>query len=280
MNGNEPPESDEADEIMVPSPQGAAMRAMVLCTVVGRAYLELYGPGKSIFQFLSRRAAEKERSMMREAIEISELEEELEPDERELLETPFGRADKSALVRAAWRAEGLALLAWALQRYEIPPYDQRVPEDDIIAQGGRLTVGSWFAFLMDENKKAPWESAELRPESEIGKYASHITIVNWRLTTFRMSPEQTKEAGINPKRMDFVGFLRAHPSFKETWLDGLRIIGGDLAIGDKAIGDAPEEEVYRCMSIAVERQIAAYWLQGDNEVYSKVVPATILMGLP
>jgi hypothetical protein len=214
--------------------------------------------------------------MLREALEFAGLDEELEPEERALLETPYGGADEGALVRAAWRAEGLGVLAWALQRYELPPYDRRVPEDDTVCKGGRLTVDSFFAFLWDDKKQAPWESAALRPESEIGKYASHITIVNWRLTTFRMSPEQTKEAGIHPKRMDFVGYLRAHPSFKETWLDRVRIIDGDLAIGKRSIGHAPEEEVHQCMSIAVERQIAAYWLQGDNVIYSKVVPLTIL----
>jgi hypothetical protein len=32
----------------------------------------------------------------------------------------------------------------------------------------------------------------------------------------------------------------------------------------------------RCGSIAQERQLAAYWLEGDNEVYSQVNTPTLL----
>jgi hypothetical protein len=70
--------------------------------------------------------------------------------------------------------------------------------------------------------------------------------------------------------------LRAHPSFKEYWLDGLRFIDGDLAIGNRRIADASPEEIKKCTSIATERHIAAYWLQGSDETYSKVIPATLL----
>jgi hypothetical protein len=126
--------------------------------------------------------------------------------------------------------------------------------------------------------KKLFRDAELPPAAEIDRFASHITIVNWRLRTYRLAkmaggPQNTD------KSMDFVGYLRAHSSFKESWLKGLRLVGNDLAIGGKAIGDAPPDEVGRCESIAVERQIAAYWLQGDGPVYSKVDASTILFGL-
>jgi hypothetical protein len=76
--------------------------------------------------------------------------------------------------------------------------------------------------------------------------------------------------------MDFLGYLRGHPGFKEYWLDGLRVIDGDLAIGGRSIANASHEEVKRCMSTVTERQIAAFWLLGDDDIYSKVDAATIL----
>jgi hypothetical protein len=76
--------------------------------------------------------------------------------------------------------------------------------------------------------------------------------------------------------MDFAGYLRGHPSFKEYWLDGLRYMDGDLAFGDRGIADASREEIKKCTSIARERQIAAYWLQGDDAIYSNVNPVTLL----
>ena len=76
--------------------------------------------------------------------------------------------------------------------------------------------------------------------------------------------------------MDFAAYLRGHPMFKEQWLEGLRFVGGDLAIDANSITDAPLKKVHDCISIAEERQIAAYWLQGDEWFYSEVSPDTLL----
>ena len=122
-------------------------------------------------------------------------------------------------------------------------------------------------------------------DCEISRLASHLTIVSWRLTQFRASRdselyqqasrELADRTGIQ-ESMDFVGHLRKHPRFEEYWLNGLRFIGGDLAIGEQSVADAPRERVKTCTSIATERQIAAYWLHVDDEVYSHVSPATFL----
>jgi hypothetical protein len=61
---------------------------------------------------------------------------------------------------------------------------------------------------------------------------------------------------------NLLGYLRAHASFKEQWLDGLRFIDGDLAIGEKCIAGAAREDVKTCTSVTTERQITAYWLEG------------------
>jgi hypothetical protein len=76
--------------------------------------------------------------------------------------------------------------------------------------------------------------------------------------------------------MDFVQYLRNHPVFKEYWLDGLRFVDGDLASGESSISGAIPENVQTYGSIAMERQIAVYWLQGDERTYSHVSPNTLL----
>jgi hypothetical protein len=78
--------------------------------------------------------------------------------------------------------------------------------------------------------------------------------------------------------MDFEGFLRGHPRFQSFRLDHLRLIDGDLCLGDRGIADVFPEQIDQCRSIAVERQIAAYWLEGDAVAYSAVNPATLLTG--
>jgi len=250
-----------------PSAQRVAHRAMVLALMIYRSSIERF-PGEAKFEALHAR--------LPAWVDQLGLASELEKEEHDFLRVPLGKADAKVVLNSEWRVEGLGVLAWALKRYEMPPYDELTSP--------RKTVGS--VGLSDEllaaadtaAAKKLFRDAELRPASEIDRFASHITIVNWRLRTYRIAGLAGGPENIS-KRMDFVGYLRAHPSFKESWLKGLRLVGKDLSVGDKAIGDAPPDEVRQCGSIAVERQIAAYWLQGDEQVYSKVDAPTILLGL-
>jgi hypothetical protein len=76
--------------------------------------------------------------------------------------------------------------------------------------------------------------------------------------------------------MDYEAYVRANPRFRSRGVDGLWLIDGDLAIGDKPIAEVLTEDIDICRSITIERQIAAYWLEGDNRIYSKVSPSTLL----
>jgi hypothetical protein len=206
----------------------------------------------------------------------SALTPELEPEESAFLSTPVGQSSPQGAINAVWRSEGLGVLLWALRRNELPRYDE-CTVDDLPAE----KVG----FLSSVGKADFLDAPLLRSASEISRLASHLTIVSWRLTQFRVSRDSelyvqasqdlAGRTGIQ-EPMDFVGYLRKHPGFKEHWLNGLRFIDGDLAIGDKSIAGAPRDHVKTCMSIARERQIAAYWLQGDDELYSRVSPDTFL----
>ena len=184
---------------------------------------------------------------------------ELEQPEREILQTPVGRVDAKLAAAASWRVEGLAVLAWALKRFALRNYDEAAPN---ALDAAHSSVG----FRNPESAREILDSAALRPSTEIDRFASHITVVGWRLQQFILQPGP----------MDFVGYLRTHPFFKNSWLEELRLVDGDLAIGAQAIADASLEQVQACYRIAIERCIAAYWLQGDNPRYSQVIPSTIL----
>ncbi|HJZ92023.1 MAG TPA: DUF4272 domain-containing protein [Gemmataceae bacterium] len=238
-----------------PSPPPArrvAARALVLAAVVGRASVEMNlrdthseSSGPVSDQVLAR-------------LKRLGLTSELEPEERAFLSAPLGRVDPVLVTNAAWRGEGLAVLAWALNRLALPPYDEPAFPPD----RAQKSVG----FENPDVARELLTSATLRPPAEIERYATTTTVVSWRCRTFRMYPGP----------WDLIGYLRSQPSFKETWLEGLRVVDGDLAVGSQPIASAPAERVQACERIAVERQTAAYWLEGDGAVYSKVDPTTFL----
>jgi hypothetical protein len=205
------------------------------------------------------------------------LKSELEPEELRFLETPVGSASQHETANKFFLAEGVAVLAWALRRYELPPYDQLAHPNDPLEGVG---------FLRTADEGDLRRSAVLRPDPEIGRFSSHITIVNWRLRQFQAGQDSALyrdatglfgrgRSGVG-EPMDFVGLLRSYFNFRERWLEDLRLIDGDLAIGDKSISEAAPAEVRLCGCIATARQVAAYWLEGDNPIYSKVNPSTLL----
>jgi hypothetical protein len=241
--------------------------------MVGRATLE-----REIAEgeYTARENERIRRNVLR-WIKNSGLNPELEAEEYKFLVTPVSRAPERDVIDAEWRSEGLAVLMWALQRFELPPYDRGSTEDLAMERIGFLS-----SVAEADRSEPPW----LRPAREIDRFRSHITIVSWRLTQFRVSRElplyQDALSRVGAGRtgigegMDFLGYLRGHPSFKEYWLDGLRVIDGDLAIVDRSIANAPRDTVKKCMSTVTERHIAAYWLLGDGEIYSNVDAATLL----
>jgi hypothetical protein len=232
-----------------PSAKRVAARALALTGFVARAVLE--GP---VEEHRPPRALGEDPLAWLEALGVTG---ELEPAERAFLRTPRGSAGRQSAQEALWRAEGLTVLAWALKRFEVPPHDE---DADVRAvQGG-------VAGTSREAAQELLRSPSVRPTAEIDRYATHATLIAWRLRTF----------SLYRGALDFIDQLRRQPAFRESWLEGLRTVNGDLAIGSHALADAPPELVERCERRAVERLTAAYWLQGDDPVYSNVVPSTLL----
>jgi hypothetical protein len=247
-------------------------RARVLAAVVARSTLEQEVEDGSY----TRKENEQIRRNLLRWISESGLKPELEPHEHEFLKSAVGRTTDREAINASWRSEGLGVLIWALGRFEMPAYDEScvegIPADRI-------------GFLAPVAEADLASAPRLRTTAEISRYSSHMTIVGWRLKQFRASRDselyqhaseaRPGQTGIH-ESMDFAGYLRGHACFKEHWLDGLRFVDGDLAIGQQSIADSPSEAVKACASSITERQIAVYWLEGDDECYSRVSPDTFL----
>lgn len=225
-----------------PTPKRVAARALVLTALVARARLE---------------QTPEVRSDPLATLKQLGIVGELEPIEHSFLRASPGRADPAVTAAAPSRIEGAAVLAWALNRFPLPPYDQPVDPAAVEASLG---------FADPEATRPLLNTASLRPVPEINRLATLLTLVTWRLRTFRLY------AG----PWDFVGHLRKQPAFTEAWLTDLRLLDGDLALGDQPLAQAPAAAVDRCERIVLERHIATYWLQGDNVLYSSVDPSTLL----
>jgi hypothetical protein len=272
-----PADEDPEESVEPPSAQRVVSRAMALAIVCFRAEVEQ----------MERAETDDELHLcLVDWVDQLDLPSELEQPELEFIASPLGKADEGASVASSWRVEGLAVLAWALKQFDLPPFDRQLDPAEVRAALGMTTESVLYGNVAAS--KELMSAAELRPDDEISRFVSDITIVSWRLRQFKLSPaieanvraEGVFEPGFTGIRepMDFVAYLRRHPSFKERWLERLPIIDNDLAIRGQSIASAPRSHVTDCTSTVIERQIAAYWLQGDNAVYSKVNPTTFLTG--
>lgn len=227
------------------TPQRAARRALLLAAVAARGLLEREAPQEP-------QAAE----LLQECIgwvAAAGIEEEFEPHERETLHAPLGTLDLQRNLDAVWRLEGLAVLAWALGRYELPPYDELVVPMDLLKAVG---------FRDEAPAKSLLAHPTLRPPEELEKFRKQCLGVHWRL----------REFSVRPKPVDFVKFAR------ECWfapmpLDGVRLVEGDLALGDAPVSKAPPERFGAAYSAALERHTASNWLHRAG-VYSETDQST------
>jgi hypothetical protein len=94
-----------------PSAERVARRALVLSLMLYRASLEKFSDEEK-YEALHRR--------LPEWVERLGLASELEKEEHDFLRVPLGKADESVVRNAGWRNEGLGVLAWALQRFDLP----------------------------------------------------------------------------------------------------------------------------------------------------------------
>jgi hypothetical protein len=222
-----------------PSPVRVARRALALAAVSSRAFLEQMDPEKVDVLF--------ERAKLLAWVEAVNLGDEIEPDEWQLLQAQVGEVEHRRAVDCAWRLEGLTVLAWALGRVEIPPYDRLVRPAELFPA---------IHFLDPDAGLDLAAAATLPSAEELELVRRRLFTVHWRIREFRLTgtPLDLTTAPLVTRSgmLDF---------------SGCRLIDGDLAIGRVPIDVAPPEHLRQTTNIVAERLVALRWL-AEGATYS------------
>lgn len=235
---------DDDFEYQPPTIERVRRRTWALCGVVYRSFLE---------QFDDHVEAVTGHSRLLNWIDAIDLQGEFEPTEWELVQSDLGTPERQQIIYGTWRSEGLAVLAWALGVFDLPPHDQQSDPREVTDS----------LFFLAENTLARADELQLRSPEELEQFGSTQTAIHWRLRDFSIRPEAT----------DF----RKFPEwswYQPVDLSGLPFAEDDLAIHGLPIAKAPPAEVGLCSSIAHERHQAINWLQGWHEIYSEVDTST------
>jgi hypothetical protein len=228
-----------------PTAERVARRTLALKAVTKRAILEqdpTSNASKRTFQ-----------DVLRWIDEVG-LQDELEPDEWEVLQRPPGRLDPQAQINSTWRLEGLVVLAWALGRFDIPPHDQLVSPGALWKSLGLLTVQDARALL---------SKPTLHSRDQVRVLRNRLFGLHWRLRNYR----------IHRTLVDFADFSKTC-WFGPLDVSGLPLVDGDLALNGKRLDRASEETFASALSASLERHKAVNWLWAGPERYSQASEAT------
>ena len=234
IDDDEGPEPERPDAVRV------GRRALALYAVASRASFEWAAPAE---------AGEGYRAALLDWVATRRLDDELEPAERDLLNASIGTPDERTFVPASWRAEGAAVLAWALGRLVLPEVDRNVG------------LGPLGEMLYDGRAAG---ELRLRAAGQITEFEAILYNLNWRVNHHRR----------NPAPYDLRGMLENYGGLPPD--AGVLRYGpdGDLVVGGLPFTAAPADRRAACTSIVLERRRAATWLCGDHPIYSQVAMDT------
>jgi hypothetical protein len=219
---------------VAPDAQRVARRALILSAIVCRSNSDHDPINPDAIALWNR---------LKAWIESLDVASEIEPAEKEIIYAPLGSLDRQKRDQAAWRAEGLGILAWALGRYPFPKYGKKVDPYELTDK---------LAFLAEEAAEIIL-SAQLRPRVELAACRELFYAIHCRLRGFQRRKEAKNIA-------DWI---------EPAWLETLEIespLGptGDLRVGDVEIIAVDEEKVNQYEWAVNERHRAAIWLTGEE----------------
>lgn len=230
------------EEALAPPPaERVRDRAHVLLALSMRGLLEQDAGTKD------ETKAEAMRAQLQDWVE-GRLDQELEPEESEFLSTPIGQADPGLVVDAVWRAEGAQVLLWALNARPLPRHDQQEHPYDVAKAAG----------VMGEVPRV-LAAPKLRSLAELEAKRKTLLGVHWRV----------RELEARPGPVDFVKFSKS-AWFGAFSLEGVHLAGADVAFGEQPVTRVKKDEFSLVRSIAHERHLAANWLIGVHESYTRV----------
>lgn len=222
----------------IPSAEQAARRALALAAVVCRSHIE---------QNAGDSEAESFRAEVLEWLDTAGVASSLEPEELEILKAPLGTLTEQQEKNAGWRAEGLGVLAWALNRWELDPF--YAPTD-------APAVAEALGFMEPEGLEM-LKSPKLRPRLERETLARQLYLIHMRLRQAYDKELGTRNAA------------QLATELKLNSID-LALVDDDLAISGVPLPEVPSEVIRYTISTVAERHRAANWLLGDNPAYSGV----------
>lgn len=167
---------------------------------------------------------------------------------------PSRNSRRKARIRVSWHAEGLAIIAWALGRFNFPKKEEKVDPFE-------LTDSLWF---LHKEAIDVIKSAKLRPSNELDAcrdyfYAIHCRIRDYQRTKSVKNIEQWIE-------MDWL---------KTLGVDSPLGLNHDFLIGGVEISAANDEIIRQTEEIICERHRAIIWLSGEGgPLYSQVTVDT------
>jgi hypothetical protein len=157
-------------------------------------------------------------------------------------------ADDEAVADAAWRAEALGTLLWALQLAELPPYDRPFDPEEVVA----VELGG----------------ARLRPDLELEHERESARLWHWRARTTTL--QEQGEIDLPERYATFDQLIAA------TVMRGYELgllpapMRGDFAAFGKVYRHLSPEQHALALSIALERHHALNWLAGLGESWDDV----------
>ena len=226
--------SDEQAEYRMQDAESVAKRGLALSAYCCRGYIDR-GSGDA--------DAESLRDRMLQWLSRFGLIEQLSAFERDAMRAPLGSLTSSLESRITWEAEGLAVLAWALGRGELPEHDGEVDP---------YAVTDSMYFLADDADTVICE-AKLRSAEEILAYRELMYGIHCRLRDFLR----------NGGTKDFASWIEMR------WLQILKvdtarvITEGDLGFKGQPIGSVEADQLKRYEWAISEQHRASIWLAGE-----------------
>ena len=172
-----------------------------------------------------------------------------EPAEIRLLQAPFGSLPRPERVALSWAVEGVAVMAWALGKAPLPPFD-------IKTQGAPIGCA---LGLFEHGGAESLREAKLRNPAEIQMCALSYTVLSWRLAQYLE----------NREKLDFAARLK-EPDGPHMIVDGINLQDGDLAIDGMPLHQLDEDRLVEVCTIVRERHKAFRWLLGYEKNYAAV----------
>jgi hypothetical protein len=170
----------------------------------------------------------------------------LDAAEIRFINSPFGSLTVAERCEASWLIEGMAVLAWALEKAELPSFWQRVDAAHISDKLGMFRPGV----------KDGLARAALRDSEEIGTAALSYAALHWRLAKHNE----------NPGKVDFEEHLK-HPDTGVALAHDFELLEGDIVIDGAPLERITRQRFLEIWCIVRERIKAFRWLLGFDHGY-------------